>query len=62
MLTNEWRTSSRSNSQPNGDCVEVRLHDGTVQVRDTKLGADSPILDASPSHWLALLRTEGRNL
>lgn len=56
MLTNEWRKSSRSNSQPDGDCVEARTHAEVVQVRDTKLGEHSPILDASPADWRAFIR------
>ena len=51
-LSAEWRKSSRSGSQ--GSCVEVRLVDGVVQVRDTKLGGASPILDVPASGWAAL--------
>jgi hypothetical protein len=58
FLSAEWKKSSRSNNQ-GGACVEVRAHDGVVQVRDTKLGEDSPILDASPAAWRALLAHEG---
>ncbi|GAB3995031.1 hypothetical protein GCM10029992_11170 [Glycomyces albus] len=47
FLTDEWKKSSRSNNQ-GGACVEVRAHDDVVQVRDTKLGETSPVLDASP--------------
>lgn len=44
-----WRKSTRSGGS--GSCVEVRLVDGTVQVRDTKLGEDSPILDFDARQW-----------
>lgn len=45
MRTTTWRKSSRSGGGPGGQCVEVRLYEGTtMQVRDTKL-ANSPILD-----------------
>ncbi|GAB4006603.1 hypothetical protein GCM10029992_57890 [Glycomyces albus] len=50
FLSGEWRKSSRSGSQ-GGQCVEARALDGTVQVRDTKLGEASPILDVSPDTW-----------
>lgn len=56
MLTNEWKKSSRSGNE-GGQCVEVRLHGETVQVRDTKL-VDSPILGAAPADWAALLKTQ----
>lgn len=56
MLTNEWRKSSRSASGSNDQCVEARLAGPVVQVRDTKLGEDSPILDTSPEDWRAFLK------
>ncbi|WP_199035485.1 DUF397 domain-containing protein [Glycomyces salinus] len=59
-MKSEWRKSSRSSSQANGDCVEVRLNGDRFEVRDTKLGAESPILDVSPAEWVALLSHEGR--
>lgn len=34
MLDRNWRTSTRSGS--NGQCVEIRRVDDTVQVRDSK--------------------------
>ncbi|THV26417.1 DUF397 domain-containing protein [Glycomyces paridis] len=54
MLTTEWKKSSRSGNQ-GGACVETRLLGAGVQVRDTKLGEDSPILNASHSDWVAII-------
>lgn len=59
MLTSEWWKSSRSGNT-GGACVEARTHGGLIQVRDTKLGAASPVLDVSPAEWAALLKHEGR--
>lgn len=50
FLSGEWRKSSRSGST-GGQCVEARQANGTVQVRDSKLGDGSPILDVSPAAW-----------
>lgn len=44
-----WRKSSRSST--NGACVEARIIDRTVQVRDTKLGEESPILPFDAGQW-----------
>jgi hypothetical protein len=38
----KWRKTSRSN--PSGNCVEGRLNGVDTEVRDSKLGDDSPIL------------------
>lgn len=54
-LAREWRKSSRSAGGPNDQCVEARRADLVVQVRDSKLGEDSPILDASPADWRGFL-------
>ena len=58
----EWRKSTRSGSQGN-DCVEARRDGGEFQVRDSKLGADSPIFGMRPEDFAAVLeaaqRTQG---
>lgn len=53
-LEARWKKSSHSNNQ-GGACVEARAHEGVAQVRDTKLGAASPILEASAADWAAFL-------
>ncbi|PRW63718.1 DUF397 domain-containing protein [Actinopolyspora mortivallis] len=49
-----WRKSSRSNS--GGNCVEVAQNlPGTTLLRDSKLGADSPVLAVSPDRFIIFL-------
>lgn len=50
MLNNEWVRCD--NSGPN--CVEVRLHNEMVEVRDSK-DANSPILSFNASEWTAFI-------
>ncbi len=47
-ISENWKKSTKSSS---GSCVEVRLADGSVQVRDTKLGEESPILPFDLGDW-----------
>ncbi|MGW4529157.1 DUF397 domain-containing protein [Amycolatopsis sp. NPDC004378] len=49
-----WHKASYS-AKENG-CVEVGSVPGLVGVRDTKLGAASPILAFDPTEWDAFLR------
>lgn len=49
-----WRKSTRSGNS-GGNCVEVRVNDDEVQVRDSKLGDDSPIFDCTPTDFQSLL-------
>ena len=51
MLTTRWKKSERSNA--NGACVEVRMKDGDVQVRDTKDKGKGPILSFTAREWVA---------
>jgi Domain of unknown function (DUF397) len=43
-----WHKSSRSGAT--GACVEVRVVDGAVQVRDSK-NPDGPVLTVPPDAW-----------
>nr|WP_100446407.1 DUF397 domain-containing protein [Glycomyces xiaoerkulensis] len=52
-----WRRSSRSNSSSNADCVEARHLTSGFQVRDSKLGHDSPVFDLPAGDFAALLGT-----
>jgi hypothetical protein len=54
-MTSRWRKSSRSGDQ-GANCVEARSRGGTFQVRDSKLGEDSPILELNESEFVSLLR------
>lgn len=53
-LSPEWRTSSYSNN--GASCVEVRLIGNRIEVRDTKLGEDSPVLGFTSSEWTVFMR------
>lgn len=52
MITNEWRKSSYSAMQ---DCVEVRLEDERVAVRDSK-NPDGPQLHLERTEWQTFLK------
>jgi hypothetical protein len=49
----EWRKSSRSTN--NGACVEARTHEGVMQVRDSKLGEDSPVFSVTGADFTSML-------
>lgn len=50
----DWRRATACN---NGNCVEVLIDgEGTVQVRDSKLGDASPIITFTPDDWGELLK------
>lgn len=51
-----WRKSSRSsNSGADQNCVEARAIEGRFQVRDSKLGEDSPVFDLPAAEFSGLL-------
>ncbi|WP_020116261.1 DUF397 domain-containing protein [Streptomyces canus] len=49
-----WRSSSYSNGD-GGNCVEVADTPDLVPVRDSKLGADSPVLRFPTDTWTHFL-------
>lgn len=49
-----WHKSSYSNSE-GGACVEVAACPGTVHVRDSKFGGDSPQLAFPADAWTTFL-------
>lgn len=56
MLSREWRKSPVSES---GGCVEARLTDSRVEVRDTKQGGLGPVLTFTVQEWMAFLSGVG---
>ncbi|WP_100448795.1 DUF397 domain-containing protein [Glycomyces xiaoerkulensis] len=53
MLSSEWQKSTRSAAQT--DCVELRHRADVVQVRDSKLGESSPVLDLAPGDYAFMI-------
>lgn len=49
-----WHKSSHS-GKADGGCVEVGTVPGLVGVRDTKLGAASPVLAFARAEWTTFL-------
>ncbi|MEV3935766.1 DUF397 domain-containing protein [Glycomyces sp. NPDC049804] len=56
-----WRKSSRSGGAQDSACVEARPASSGFQVRDSKLGDESPILDLGAADYTGLLRAAGRD-
>ena len=54
-MKTRWRKSSRSQGN-GGSCVELRVSDDDFQVRNSKLGDNSPIFDLSTNDLTSLLR------
>jgi hypothetical protein len=52
----KWR---KSNLSGDTGCVEVAFIDGTIGVRDSKLGDGSPILEFSPHEWDVFIQAAG---
>lgn len=51
--TTDWIKASYSDN--GSGCVSMRRHDGKIQVRDSKLGDNSPVLNFSKSEIVAWL-------
>lgn len=52
---NSWRKSSFSGDGDYTNCVEARSTGPDFQVRDSKLGHDSPVFDLTSGDFTALL-------
>nr|WP_081913448.1 DUF397 domain-containing protein [Glycomyces sp. NRRL B-16210] len=52
-----WRKSTRSNNSADTNCVEARNICSGFQVRDSKLGQDSPVFDLNAADFKGLLRS-----
>lgn len=58
MHTTPWRKSSRSASSGDGaNCVEARAHCNVFDVRDSKIGDDSPVFTVEAADFAGFLRT-----
>ncbi len=55
MLGTDWRKASLSFS--NSNCVQVRLHEGMVQVRDSK-NKTGPVLRVTTAAWKTFLANQ----
>ena len=53
MERNKWITATKSNGS--GNCVEVRLTDDTVEVRDSKQDGQGPIQIYTYAEWDAFI-------
>lgn len=51
-LNAEWRKSTRSGTE--GNCVEVRVIDGTIEVRNSK-SPSGAVLRFTPAEWDAFV-------
>lgn len=59
-MSGPWRKSSRSQGNADSNCVEARTDERGFQVRDSKLGDDSPIFDLDTRAFEGLLRAAQR--
>lgn len=58
-MTSPWRKSSRSGDQ-GANCVEARTNGEKFEVRDSKLGEQSPIFALGSEEFVSLLRAAQR--
>ena len=52
LLTEQWKKSPRSST--NGSCVEARIYEGNVQVRNSN-NPDGPVVTFTPIEWNAFV-------
>ncbi|MEV3939178.1 DUF397 domain-containing protein [Glycomyces sp. NPDC049804] len=55
-----WRKSTRSNGGADSNCVEGRQRAEGFQVRDSKLGHDSPVFALQSADFVGLLQAAAR--
>lgn len=55
-----WRKSTRSNGGADSSCVEARQRAEGFQVRDSKLGHDSPVFALQKADFAGLLQAAAR--
>jgi hypothetical protein len=53
VISQEWKKSSKSGTN-GGECVEVRRHDETIQVRDSK-DPNGAVLTFTTAEWRAFV-------
>jgi hypothetical protein len=58
-MGSRWRKSSRSQGN-GGNCVEARTTGRGFEVRDSKLGEDSPVFGVESTDFQSLLRAARR--
>lgn len=59
-MPGRWRKSTRSQGTADSNCVEARTAGAAFQVRDSKLGDASPLLDLEVGDFEGLLRAARR--
>ncbi|GAA1689046.1 hypothetical protein GCM10009830_40760 [Glycomyces endophyticus] len=55
-----WRKSTRSSGTSDSNCVEARATAGSFEVRDSKLGGESPIFVLAAADFTGLISAAGR--
>ena len=58
-MDEDWRKPARS--AHNGNCVEARIVNGEVQVRDSK-DRGGPVLAFTPGEWAAFLASSRQGM
>lgn len=58
-ITTAWIKASKSGGN-GGDCIEMRRHDGAVEVRDTKDSGQGVVLRLTPTSFTAWVEAAKR--